>query len=107
MFQMEEIAYHHMQVLDIQHQKWLKNYLQFKYPLLQVILYSLKKINYFKGLLESADEIPSNTNYYDGSLNLNVGKVTYFLIIIKKVNCHVISNPNECYKSLLCGKLIY
>jgi hypothetical protein len=30
------------------------------------------------GPLESVDEIPTNTNYYDGSLNLNMNRVNKF-----------------------------
>lgn len=40
------------------------------------------------GPLESVDEIPSETTYYDGSLNLNVAQI----------DCHIISIPNDCYK---------
>ena len=46
------------------------------------------------GPLSSVDEVPSTTNYYDGSLNLNVAQV----------NCHVINVPSECYKQTICGK---
>ena len=40
------------------------------------------------GPVTSVDEVPSTTNYYDGSLNLN----------ISQINCHVINVPTECYK---------
>lgn len=36
------------------------------------------------GPLESVEEVPSETTYYDGSLNLNVAQV----------DCHIVSVPN-------------
>ena len=45
------------------------------------------------GPLESVQEIPSSTTYYDGSLNLNVGVA----------DCHVIAIPGECVKQSVCG----
>ena len=45
------------------------------------------------GPLESIDEVPSETTYYDGSLNLNVAQI----------DCHIISIPNDCYKQTVCG----
>lgn len=48
------------------------------------------------GPLEAVQEIPSVTNYYDGSLNLNVGVV----------ECHTIAMPGDCVKQSICGKLL-
>ena len=45
------------------------------------------------GPLESVEEVPSSSNYYDGSLNLNVAQI----------DCHVISVANQCYKQTVCG----
>ena len=45
------------------------------------------------GPLESIEEVPSETTYYDGSLNLNVAQI----------DCHIISIPNDCYKQTVCG----
>jgi hypothetical protein len=46
------------------------------------------------GPLESVQEIPSRTNYYDGSLSLNVGVA----------DCHVIRLPGDCVKQSVCGE---
>ena len=48
------------------------------------------------GPLESVDELPSATTYYDGSLHLNVAQI----------DCHVISVPGDCVKQTVCGKKI-
>lgn len=45
------------------------------------------------GPLVSVQEIPTSTNYYDGSLNLNVGIV----------DCHTIVLPRDCVKQNICG----
>ena len=45
------------------------------------------------GPQESIDEIPSPTEFYDGSKNLNV----------IKVNCRLYANPKECLNHSNCG----
>ena len=49
------------------------------------------------GPLVSVQEIPSETTYYDGSVNLNVGVI----------NCHNIIVPGDCVKQSFCGNLIF
>lgn len=46
-----------------------------------------------QGPLESVDELPSASTYYDGSLHLNVAQI----------DCHVISVPGDCVKQTVCG----
>ena len=43
--------------------------------------------------MESVDETPSSTDYYDGSKNLNV----------VKVQCIVYANATDCLKQSSCG----
>ena len=43
--------------------------------------------------MESVDETPSSTDYYDGSRNLNV----------VKVQCNVNANATDCLKQSSCG----
>ncbi len=45
------------------------------------------------GLIETVDEIPSPTDFYDGSKHLNV----------IKINCTVYSNPKVCLTHSNCG----
>ena len=45
------------------------------------------------GPLESVQEIPSTTTYYDGSLGLNVGLA----------DCQLIAMPGDCVKQSICG----
>ncbi len=45
------------------------------------------------GPLENVIELPSQTTYYDGSLDLNVASI----------NCHVLTVPTECVKQTVCG----
>lgn len=45
------------------------------------------------GPLESVEEVPSTTNYYDGSTKLN--KIT--------INCKLISTPSDCIHNSSCG----
>lgn len=46
-----------------------------------------------QGPLESIEEVPSVTTYYDGSLSLNVARV----------DCHVLQSQNSCVKQTSCG----
>lgn len=45
------------------------------------------------GPLENPDEVPSKTDYYDGSMNLNV----------KKLSCKIFGNADECLHQSSCG----
>lgn len=45
------------------------------------------------GNVESADEIPSEKEYYDGELNLNK----------MKVNCKLYTNKMDCFQQSFCG----
>lgn len=45
------------------------------------------------GPLESVDELPSATTYYDGSLHLNVAQI----------DCHIVNVPGDCVKQSVCG----
>jgi hypothetical protein len=45
------------------------------------------------GPMESVDEIPSVTDYFDGSKNLNV----------IKVQCKIYANASDCLKQSSCG----
>jgi len=45
------------------------------------------------GPLENPEEVPSGTDYYDGSLNLNK----------KKISCKIHGNATECLKNSSCG----
>lgn len=45
------------------------------------------------GPLENVEEISSEDNYYDGSLNLNK----------KSISCKVYGNSNDCLKNSSCG----
>jgi hypothetical protein len=45
------------------------------------------------GPLESPDEIPSETDYYDGSLHLNA----------EVVKCQIFANPTDCLHQSSCG----
>lgn len=45
------------------------------------------------GPLENVEEIDSNTDYYDGSMNLNK----------KKISCKIHGNATECLKHSSCG----
>jgi hypothetical protein len=45
------------------------------------------------GLVETVNEVPSSTDYYDGSNNLNV----------IKINCTIYSNPKVCLTHSHCG----
>ncbi len=45
------------------------------------------------GPQESPDEVPSETDYYDGSLHLNS----------VKVQCKIFSNPTDCLHQSSCG----
>ena len=47
-----------------------------------------------QGPLESIDEVPSITTYYDGSLHLNVAEI----------NCRIFTVPGSCVKQSQCGK---
>ena len=60
------------------------------------------RISSYIGPLETVDEIPTNTNYYDGSLNLNINRV--IIISNKKIDCHLIAIPFDCYIASTCGK---
>ena len=50
-----------------------------------------------QGPLESIDEVPSITTYYDGSLRLNVAEI----------NCRIYTVPGSCVKQSQCGKKFY
>jgi len=45
------------------------------------------------GMIETVNEIPSSTDYYDGSNNLN----------IKTLNCEIFANPQVCLTHSRCG----
>lgn len=45
------------------------------------------------GPVENVEEIPSSTDYYDGSVNLNV----------KKISCKIYGNANDCLHHSSCG----
>ena len=45
------------------------------------------------GPLENVDEVPSNADYYDGTLNLNK----------KKISCRIYGNASDCMKNSSCG----
>mmetsp|Transcript_9994 Transcript_9994/g.10305 ORF Transcript_9994/g.10305 Transcript_9994/m.10305 type:complete len:198 (-) Transcript_9994:71-664(-) len=45
------------------------------------------------GPLENVEEVPSSTDYYDGSINLNK----------KKILCKIHGNATECLKNSSCG----
>lgn len=45
------------------------------------------------GPLENIDEVPTTTDYYDGSINLN--KI--------KISCRIYGNANDCLKNTSCG----
>jgi len=45
------------------------------------------------GLVETVDEVPSISYYYDGSNNLNV----------KTLHCTIFANPKECLIHSRCG----
>ena len=49
-----------------------------------------------QGPLESVDELPTVTTYYDGSLKLNVAQM----------NCKVYTIPGSCVKQSSCGMAI-
>jgi len=46
-----------------------------------------------KGNLESADEVPSNKDYYDGEISLNT----------VKINCRMYKSPGDCVHQNQCG----
>lgn len=46
-----------------------------------------------KGPLENVEEVASNTDYYDGSTNLNK----------KKMTCRIYGNASDCLKNSSCG----
>lgn len=45
------------------------------------------------GPQESVDEVPSTTDYYDGSHNLNT----------VKIQCRIYANPTDCLHQSSCG----
>ena len=51
------------------------------------------RVPYSKGPKETVEEVPSNTEYYDGEMQLNA----------VKVNCHLYKNAQDCLHQAQCG----
>jgi hypothetical protein len=74
-----------------------------KYQIPQNVNYSFKKpqivevltpqTDFKGGPIETTDELPTVELYYNGENNLN----------IKKINCKIYANQNECFHQSYCG----